>query len=99
MRSNHRLFHRGLRMLVLAIVLVLVPARATAFDSTVESTPMLVLSAATAEPADAQHRDAARELPTVRILPPRPAMARSPDATVTLIRVFHRYVENCSWLC
>jgi hypothetical protein len=77
MRSNQRLFHRGLRVLVLAVVLVLVPAKTTAFDSTVESTPMLVLSASHAEPADVQHRDAARELgaamgPSVPPPPPPP---------------------------
>lgn len=90
-------------MLVLAIVLVLAPAKPTRVEGAFAATPMLVLAGAPAKPSDGAPRAATQTViasaAEARIEFPELAPTQSCNGAANPIRVFARYLENCSWLC
>lgn len=104
MPSNQHLLLHGLRLLVLAIALVLVPAGTAAVEYSAAETPVLVLSLARdLEPT--AHRIESPESPRDTIdsfestWPPRPlALGLSID-TEPYVSCRSRYLVYGSWLC
>ncbi len=103
MPSNQRLLLHALRMLVLAIVLVLAPARTAACEYSAAEVPMLVLRVGTTGPMRTPPRVATPHPPvsdaTDRGQPPPQPLVRYRAANADLVRVFARYLTHCSLLC
>lgn len=94
-----------LRAAVLATVLVLVPAKTGLGESSFVETPVLVVSLAQSlSPSQSVDRRSSRERAAT---PSTLGPVDAPNATVPsrfgeerrFVRVFRRFVSECSWLC
>ena len=89
-----------LRITLLAMVLAVLPAKAPAFEAPFVEVPVLVLSAVKSQSADTQpdgvrrvRHSAFESVGTVASVP------RQPIGEQRFLRVFRRFVVECSWLC
>jgi hypothetical protein len=105
MRPNPRLFLHALRMLVLAIALVISPARSLGWETSAAETPVLVVAVAKPEPATAALPVEARRLServsraTLSELPRQRATDCIEPADPNRPQIVERYLLNSAWLC
>lgn len=89
-----------LRIVVLAIVLALIPARTQASEASFGETPVLVVSVARSQTVDA--RPALAQRVTLSGVEPIEMLRSAPlrfSEERLFVRVFRRFVIECSWLC
>jgi hypothetical protein len=107
MWTNQRWLQHALRMLILAIALVLSPARTAACEYSAADTPVLLLSSAGAKPLPVKPSPVRERLRTSRVAAIAETEVRAPsrlDAPNDAVRerlcniAFRRFLVNCSWL-
>lgn len=100
MPSKPRMRLSVLRIVVLAVVLALVPAKPQPYETSFGDTPALIVSVAQVQFANG--RPALTQRFTLCGLEPVEMVGSAPQqrSKQTLFaRVFRRFVTECSWLC
>jgi hypothetical protein len=98
--SNPRICVCVLRIVVLSLVLTLFPASAYRDESPFYEAPALVIAAARSQASDVRAVRACEMAVVTREPAEKPcALAVVGRTTSDFVRVFPRFVADCSWLC